>query len=385
MGLFFSNIHVRRNTQANVGSVQKYFVDSLCRKGYHPVDTEVEADVALYLYDAGGEWISVCGDTIEFEAEESIGPDLTLLSKEFSTDAMAIGCFDSDCLFLNLIDAERQVDAWAKIGRFEGIRRRSNPSEWKGKVTDLVAFKKALKGDYVFAEEALEALEPLFGMVRSQGIFSPELIGEEYNDHVTPLWFALPEGEEKHEPPRFEIKSYSLSPCTLDCDYNFISVRNMGGKTKGLLIAFTGSYVDRDEITFRNVHVQTGFDNRNHFTTIPIELQKEQLKDGRWAYMGKIPSFSIPAAVKKGLPYMREEKEWYKREFGIRFHPTGNARKLLDICVHIVPLKNPAGQCCWCVWHHAGSKRAFIEWHNRQWGQFTPGQNRLDPNDFDLD
>ena len=385
MGLFFSNIHIRRNDRTSVETVREFCVDILEKKGFRQVESEEVSDVALFLYGSGSEWISVCGDTIEFESEDSIGSTLTELSSAFRTDALAIGCYDSDCLILNLINAEQQVDAWAKIGRFEGIRRRSNLSAWKGKVTDHEAFKTALKGDYVFTEEALEALEPLLGMVRSQGMFCSDLISEEFKDHVKTLWFALPEGEEKPEPPRFEISSYSLSPCTMDSDANFVSVRNLGGKSKGLCVIFTGYYVENDEITFRNVEIHTGLDSSKHFKKIPVELRKERLKDGRWAYVGELPSFPIPAAVKKGLPPMRAEKEWYKRAFGVRFRPTGNARKLLDICVHIIPMKNWEGQCCWCVWHYAGSKRAFVERHNRQWNQFTPGQNLLDPNDYDFD
>ncbi len=384
MGLFFSNIHVRRNDQTSLETVREYYVDLLSKKGFRQVETEEASDVALFLYRNDSEWISVCGDMIEFESENTIGSELTILSKAFETDAMAIGCFDSDCLFLNLIDSAHKVDAWAKIGRFEGIKRRSNPSAWKGKVKDHESFTAALKGDYTFAEEALEALEPLFEMDRSQGMFCPELIGEEYKEHVTKLWFVLPEREENPEPPQFEISSYSLMPCRMDFPNNWISVWNRGGKSKGICVIFTGNYVENDEITFREVLLQPiCFSSKNNIV-IRIELHKEQLKDGRWAYVGKAPFYPI-RAVKKGLPPMREYDEQNNKGFGIRFWPIGNARKLLDICVHIIPMKNYEGQCCWCVWHHAGSKRAFIEWHNRQWNQVTPGQNQLDPNDFDLD
>lgn len=125
--------------------------------------------------------------------------------------------------------------------------------------------------------------------------------------------------------------------------------------------------------------------------TIPLQLEKRKTQNGQWIYYAELPEFPIREGVKEDLPWKRKSAEEQKREFGVRFTPEGNPRKLLDITVHFIPLKNPEGQCGWCVWWYYGSKRAFIEEYNQSWNEIlqmhhsTDGIDLLNIDDYDLD
>ena len=178
-------------------------------------------------------------------------------------------------------------------------------------------------------------------------------------------------------------------PCEIGKDQCYFVV-NTGGKTKGVAIAFSGSYVEQEELRFRDVRLEYALD-RSPRKTIPLSLEKKQTQTGQWVYYAELPEFSIREGVKEGLSWKRKIDEEWKREFGVRFTPEGNPRKLLDITVHFIPLKNPEGQCGWCSWHQYGSKRAYIEEHNRSWSETmqkhhpVDGVKLLNIDDYDID
>ncbi|MBR5745907.1 MAG: hypothetical protein IKX92_01455 [Clostridia bacterium] len=179
-----------------------------------------------------------------------------------------------------------------------------------------------------------------------------------------------------------------MSPCEIGKD-QCCFVINTGGKSKGIAIAFSGSYIEKEDVRFRDVQLEYSLDQHPR-KTIPLSLEKKQTQTGQWIYYAELPDFPIREGVKEGLPWKRKSDEVRKRQFGVRFTPEGNPRKLLDITVHFIPLKNPEGQCGWCVWMYSGSKRAYIEEYNRSWGEIiekyhAQGIKLLNPSDYDLD
>lgn len=250
---------------------------------------------------------------------------------------------------------------------------------------DINRWTELLNRKYSFAEEALDDLEPLLGLFQGQGSFCPELIAaEEFGAHVQTVYYALPETAIRPEPPRLTMPTYDGMPCRMGED-SIICAVNKGGKSMGLAIAFSGSYVEREEIRFRDVQLEYGFD-RFPRQIISLQLEKRQMQDGQWIYYAEIPQFQLPPGIKEGLPIMRAMKEEVRREFGLRFTPEGDERKRLDITLHFIPMKNPAGQCAWCVWLKSGSKRAFVEQYNRGWSTHpSNGVELLDIHAFDLD
>lgn len=384
MGFFFSNVQVRRTEGTSVDALLPLLDARMKAQGFLPVDKAEDADLTISVYDAGGKWLSVCSDGVEFCTEETERDFCAPISEALSADVVTVSCFDSDCLLLHRVDRKSGIEAWAKVGRCPGVGQRSSPARWKGLVDDIPQWSAALKGDYGFAEDALEHLEPLLGLAPGQGRFCTELIeAGEYRNAKT-YCYLLP-ADEKPEPPRLILPRFGLMPCEIGKP-QFQSVYNVGGKSAGLAVVFSGNYVEHEEIWFRDVQLEYGFDRPTR-QTIPLQLEKRQLPDSRWVYYAEVPQFRLPPAVKDGLPARKSMEEEFKRDFGLRFTPEGNERKRLDVTVRFIPLKNPAGQCSWCVWHCDGSKRAYIERYNRSWSglRLSSPPAPLDENKLDME
>ena len=138
-------------------------------QGYRLADHSDEADLSVSIYDADGAWLSVCSDGLDFYTEESVQRICNPLSDRFSTDVVTVSCFDSDCLLLNRINRKLDVVAWAKTGSYPGLKVRSTPTRWSGLVSDTAQWKATLSQTYVFAEDALDSLEPLLKIHTAYG------------------------------------------------------------------------------------------------------------------------------------------------------------------------------------------------------------------------
>ena len=346
MGQFFSNIHLRKNDKADAGKLMEYYHEVMLQKGYQKVESEDDADLTLAVYDQGGQWISVAADIIEFSSAENMAETCRSLSEQFDTDVMAFCCVDSDALLMQCSNTRKGTDAWAKAGYCPGISKRSRPASWKGIVTDYQQFKEALSDHDSIAEDVLETVEPLLGLLPEQGSFRYDL-SEEYPGTLL-AYYKAPE-DEKKENPSLAIGIYSLNECTMNSKYNVVCAVNRGGSSKGLGIAFSGPYVEKEEICFRDVQLEYGYDGGPASKFIPLELTKIKDKELGWIYYAEVPQFKIPGKADMSLPDMRYIDEESRRSFGVRFTPEGNERMAGDICVHFIPLKYPKGQCWWCA------------------------------------
>ena len=145
MGVFFSNLHIRIKDESAKCQIPLLFAELLGTQGFRAVQTPQDADLTVSVFDAGGTWVSVCSDGLEFDTEESSCGLVAPLSRQLETDVLTVSCYDSDCLLLNLQNCGSGIDAWAKVGRYPGLKRRSSPAAWKGLVSDLDRWKAALR------------------------------------------------------------------------------------------------------------------------------------------------------------------------------------------------------------------------------------------------
>ena len=142
------------------------------------------------------------------------------------------------------------------------------------------------------------------------------------------FFFALPDNRRgtPDEPPRLTLTDRNILPCTAENDACVMAV-NRGGASMGLTVVFTGSYVEREEITFSEVQLEYQFDTRRGTRKIlPVALEKRRLPDGTWAYYGELPGFRIPEKIDDRLPFMKQMREEERRGFLLRFTPHGNPR-----------------------------------------------------------
>ena len=270
MGWFFSNCHIYKSPDFDIDVFSSLLTEVLSAQGYQRKNTPEEADLSVSVYDAGGKWISICSDGLDFFTDESILTICNPLSERLSTDILTVSCLDRDCLLLNRINRALDVVAWAKIGSYPGLKVRSTPAKWKDLVSNLALWKSVLGQEYVFAEDALESIEPVLGLESGQGQFCDELISDKYSERVIKYYFALPDAVAKTAPPKLSFINPSLMPCEIGKD-QCLFVINTGGKSKGVAVAFSGSYVEQEEIRFRDVHLEYALDKISR-KVIPIQL-----------------------------------------------------------------------------------------------------------------
>lgn len=385
MGSWFSNLHIRKSSTLTEADVAAYIRARMAAQQYLPAASEEEADGAFAIVsDDQSQWYSVYSDLFSFDEAKPFADYATPMSADLKTDILGISCFDSDYLYLNLIDAEAKVDAWAGVGRAAGfgIRRRSNLSAWKNKVDDYDSFKGQVKKKFVFAEEVLAEIECCIHLPQEYGAASYEYLADlGLNEKATYLYFMLPEAMKTQDAPKLVQRTASLAPCFLEQPSTIVGV-NVGGASKGLSVYFVGPYVEHEEITFSDVcFVRWKKDQKE---AVPIELEKVQLSDGQWAYYYHDPGYKILPKADEQLPMMKRMRVESARSIVVRFVPHGNPRKILDITVVLVPDKNLQGQTGWNVWHSFGSKSAFIQYHNNTWAKH-PGYEHLLLREEDFD
>lgn len=358
MGSWFSNLHIRADRGADPDAVCAHLTAHMAARSCIPVRSAAEADCGIAVICGGG-WISVYSDAFSFEDPKEFLTLAEPLSGALNADVLGIACFDSDYLYLNLINTAGHLDAWAGVGsaRGLGIRRRTGLNAWKNKVSDFPLFQEAVRQKRLFAEEVLSDIEPCLGLPLQRSFCSYEHL-EELSDSTRYLYFKLPAAENSADPPRFEQHSWTTMPCAIG-ELTVVEAVNMGGAGRGLSVFILGPFVEHEELTFLNVSLH----HRSKST--PIELKKVRLSDGQWAYHYSDPSFRIPPKVDERLPIRKRMDKIWEESIAVGFIPRGNRRKLLDVTVVLMPEQNPSGQTGWNVWHAHGSKAAFIEDFNR--------------------
>ncbi|MBQ2729588.1 MAG: hypothetical protein IJF69_02305 [Clostridia bacterium] len=347
MGSWFSNFSIRKKDNISNDTITKHLIELMERLRYIPVETIDEADGALTFFSTDySQWYTVCSDLLPIDDPSSFSHIAKTVSEQLHSDVMTISCFDSDYMFINLVDADNGIDAWAGIGsaRGMGIRRRTNITAWKTKVKNYPLFFEIIKEKYVFAEDALIKLEDCLSLPYLQSSSAFEYLHE--NDlacNAKHLYFKLPSLNEEPELPKLVKRTYPASPLTIGKP-EFISLLSKGGKSKGLSVFFTGSYVENDEITFSELRFVKS--NGDHYE-LPFEFKKVQLNDGQWAYHYNYPGFIIPQKANDSLPPAKKYREEDKNEITIRFIPQGNPDKVDEIAIYFVPNKNVSGQTAW--------------------------------------
>lgn len=357
MGATFTNIHIKKTDTLRREEVEEQLCAMLEKKGFKRTTDIESADETVILCEVnGGKWVTVSSGFFETQSDNGI---LKMLSKKLNTDVMSISCYDSDFLNMNLVNAADNTDAWVNVGRFEYEERESNYPEWKNKVSDLDRFIEVTQEDYVFAEDVLNHIEELMGLPCVQSdLFADHPPESDENVTVTILGFTAANSENT-APPKLEISHQNGMPA-IPGEKQFFQIINKGGASKGLGIVFVGSYIENDEITFTDCSLEF------NSMSIPIEFQKTKSADGSYVLYWRDEEFVLPPAPPANLSYSRIYKLEWERGIIFRYTPNGNNRKFLDITICAAPLQNwVKGQTVTNVWQHFGSKRRYVEWHNK--------------------
>lgn len=363
VGSWFANMSVRRSDSVTVEAVTAYVLELMQQRRLDRVEDPEEADGAVVLLASeDAQWITLCSDLLPLEEPKEFAALGTAMSAALHADVLGAACFDSDYLWLNLINADQNLDGWVGIGSGKelGFTRRNKLTPWKKKVRDYDRFARCAKEGYIVADGFLYDTADCLGLpVRQSNAAVDYLKDLDPEKKGVYLYFSLREDARAREKVR--LAHYDMGvPCLVGYE-NHVPTINQGAAGTGLRIWLLLNGADREEVTYDNVYIQRGTQQ------IPIMLTWEQMADGRWAWCWHDPQFPIPPAV---TGRMKQEKRWKlesQRIFSIHFTPRGNSRRTLDIQVGFVPDENPEGGTWWNVLRNYGSKEAFIKEHNRIW------------------
>ncbi|MBQ7183856.1 MAG: hypothetical protein IJR97_07710 [Clostridia bacterium] len=315
MGYSFTNIQIRNTGEAiDCDRLLSILTDG---KKLRRVDKAEGADIIIAIIPGRENgWLTVASDLFEEDIEQTI-----TLAKKFSVllqrETLVIGCFDSDYLFLNLLDNRSGTDAWASCGRYPEGRapRRSNYTAWKGHVPDVQAFKTAMRLNGAFAEECLENIEPILSLPVSQGQFCAESAMEDETARC--FCFTLEEGESKQELPRFSTGRSRSIIYYFDRD-NVVSFLNESGSSRGVWVFFSGPVIDQRLVEIESVSIQLRAPH-DRWTFVPVEIKEIPTKDGRRWLGGTAPEVRIPKMVPKGLSWKKTMIMEFERTINVRF------------------------------------------------------------------
>lgn len=345
MGSWFSNIQIKC-ADARDSLSAEHIVQMFAQKhNLEKADKEV-ADMELAVFrPQNSSWMTVVSDLIDGDAEILLALAKEI-SRELKTEVLAISCFDSDYLFLNLLDVQNGVDAWASCGSFPGGKapRRSNFAAWKASIGDMESFRTAMRSKYTFAEECLYAVEPLLGLPVAQS-----MRGEPDSAEAVHVYFKYSQKEERVCPPAFGCRIREIF-YRVGENPNVVSFQNQGGASRGVAVCFTGPCIHDRQAEVTSVCLQL-HDHRGEWVFVPVNLQMIEFSDGIQRLYGECRDVRIPPAVSEKLPLKKKMDLEFQRSISIRFSVTdkgraGNAdNRLGDLHVVAIPLQNFSGQC----------------------------------------
>ena len=342
MGYSFTNIQLKsKGKTIDVNQVLEALIDG---RKLIKAETEDEADIVIAIHpgkDRG--WVTVVSDLFDQDDEETI-ECARILSEALQTEAIAIGCFDSDYLFMNLLDVHSSVDAWAACGHFPLLSpRRSNFSAWKHYVPDVAAFRKAMHDRYVFAEECLKEAESILALPAEQSMQSVITATEEAG--FICYRYKQEEKEAASDPPRFElcsrwpVKFYFGNP-------NIVGFLNHGGPSKGVGVMIGGEPFDTHKAEIERVELQF-HGPKGEWVFLPVEMQERIFEHDDKGFYGACPSIRIPKAIPEGLPWKKRMEMEFNHSINVRFYLRRGYRQdepCGSIQVSLIPLENKAGQ-----------------------------------------
>ena len=366
MGSWFSNLHIKKRDGLDIDAVIEGVRERFVHLGYKAADADSAECVAAVCTRSDSGWYTLCSEEISFESDADAGAQARDYTGLLNTPVMAVGCMDSDFLFMNLMDFANSIDAWTHVGSAGemGFHRRKGLNAWKNYVTDFNAFKAAFKKEYTFAEDVLYETAGALELPGEQGTLQCDILDmPEHGCEVHMLHFMYPVQREGATPPRLE--RYTFPTIMLPEKTEVISFINKGGPVKGLEVRIEGPFVEHDEITFDVELGQIKYGDYGYTESRKLEMKKVQFTDDTWAYSCKLPAVCYPGAP-ANAKYNRKEEA--RRSFFLRITPHGIRRKALDIKVFAIPINCFEGYTGWCAC--MGSKIEFINSYNEQQLEF---------------
>lgn len=358
MGRSFNNIHVRfqsKPTVADVNQIADMMTEGLA---VSMIDNQEEADIKVsVIVCTGHQWVTVLADSIDDDLDAQL-EKTKRLSETLKTQALAIACFDSDYLCLNMVDIHKQVDVWAACGRFPygKVPRRSNIAAWSSYVKDANHFRQEMKRSYACAEDCLDGIADDLGIPSVQASCLDESVPPD--SERLDFYYRI-DGDREKAPPCFKLNTassyYSFN------DLNHVSFVNQGSASKGVMVCLTGPCITEHQVTVEKIEIRYGYDPRSYeiqeiWKICPVELKEITFRNGVTGLAGECPELRIPAGVREDLPWKKKMDLEFQRGFNVHFKlcPCNrNVETYGPLQVTLIPLKNLSGQHSYVMDHQS--------------------------------
>lgn len=348
MGSTFSNISIRRNSPLNLATVSECLSAVLLDRGFRH-SSEESADISFAVFTLpSSRWITVCENAMLFDDSREQFDIANLLSSKLVSDTLRISCFDSDYIYLNLLNPHTKLDAWASVGSSAGlgIHRRTGLTAWKACITDIPKFKQALTKQYEFAEEVLGEISTVLELPYEQSLSVFDYLSETLPEcEIKYLHFSMPVSRSNTELPTLEHYTYGLRPCTAGLP-TVVSCINRGGAGKGIEIFILGKSIEHYDITFTEVTLAYWNRSRQQDHT-PVVLEKRRMSDGSIGYYGEVRNFRIPEKVSSALPQAVRVRKESDLQFWFRCVPQYTDTVSIKLKIIVRPIQNPDGGVEW--------------------------------------
>ena len=130
MGYSVSNIQIKNKGRAV--DVDRVLEVLTAGKNLRKAEAEEETDIIIAIHPGEEDgWATVVSDLFD-QDDQALTGYARKLSDAFQTEAMIIGCFDSDYLFLNLLDFRNNVD-YGQHAVTIPVKRRAEATTMPGK------------------------------------------------------------------------------------------------------------------------------------------------------------------------------------------------------------------------------------------------------------
>lgn len=367
MGRSFSNIQIRYPEPVESFDTQKLISLLTNGRSLSCTDKEEEADIIINVCMLeNSPWITITSDIIDGDVDTQLKCAQSI-ANGLQTEVMAISCFDSDYLFLNLVDPKNEKDIWASCGSFPYGKapRKSNFSSWKNYVPNISDFSRIMRAGYTFAEECLHGLEPMLSLPVSQSMCTIE--DEPADARLIRFYFKLTDKGASGRAPEFKNYNSSLYYNFKD-NVNYVSFLNHGDAFRGVAVCLAGPCISKQQIRVKSIELLY-IDAHGKRTALPVSLEKKTFSNGVAGLYGECPMLRVPSAVPEDLPYMKKTDMEFHRSLGVRFSltadiPDDSVNTLGNLHVILIPLSNFSGQGGWVMKPLADEKTLFMEFQN---------------------
>ena len=104
--IYYFRIKVKTNEKTNLAEAEAVITEYFASVGAVPAEQDGDFEVTVCVPDSGG-YMSVYCDRFVPSDVMALSP---VMSERFETDVLSIACFDSDYLFLNLVNVIQDLD-----------------------------------------------------------------------------------------------------------------------------------------------------------------------------------------------------------------------------------------------------------------------------------